>query len=303
MAFIGERMANQSGRYLNLFSDRAFKRIFGTEQNKEFTLSLLNAILGEHGNIEDMEYTNTVLIPINPDDKGVVVDLECKTTDGRRILVELQKRRQAYFRERSLYYATWPIQKQGKIGNWDYNFEAVFVVSLLDFEVDKISDERIIRCKMIQDTETHEPWTEKLVFFNVELSRFQKKLPQCESLEDKWCFVLKNLHKLMDKPRSWQEQIFSRLFSTCDKAILQGQERFEFEESEAEYHTMKNALDYAKLEGRDEGIAIGEARGESKKQIEIAKGMLADGMALEMICKYTGLDIDTLLSLQENQSK
>ncbi len=94
------------GRYLNLFSDLAFKRILGSEQNKALTISFLNSVLGDYGGIVDVEFTSTIQVPPNPNNKSVVVDLECKTSDGRRILIELQKRRQEYFRERTLYYAT-----------------------------------------------------------------------------------------------------------------------------------------------------------------------------------------------------
>lgn len=87
------------GRYLNLFSDLAFKRIFGSEQHKELTISFLNSVLEKFGGIVNIEFTNTIQIPTNPNDKSVVVDLECKTSDGRRILIELQKRRQEFFRE------------------------------------------------------------------------------------------------------------------------------------------------------------------------------------------------------------
>ncbi len=42
----------------------------------------------------------------------MVLDLQCKTSDNRRIVVEMQKRPQTYFRARSLYYATWPIHRE-----------------------------------------------------------------------------------------------------------------------------------------------------------------------------------------------
>ena len=75
-------------------------------------LSFLNAVLGEHEQIVDFTFASTAYSSDNPSDRGVVLDLQCQTIDGRRVVVELQKRPQAYFRERTLYYATWPIHRE-----------------------------------------------------------------------------------------------------------------------------------------------------------------------------------------------
>lgn len=109
---MGNNNTKAKSRYLNLFSDRAFRRVFGTERDKAITLSFLNAVLHDKEQIVDFHFASTAYIANNPADRGVVLDLQCQTTDGRRIVVELQKRPQAYFRERSLYYATWPIHRE-----------------------------------------------------------------------------------------------------------------------------------------------------------------------------------------------
>ncbi len=279
--------ASQS-RYLNLFSDRAFRRMFGSERDKGITLSLLNALLENTESITDFQLVSTAYIPDNPADRGIVLDLQCLTADGRRIVVELQKRQQTFFRERTLFYSTWPIQSQGKPfdleksakANWDYNFKAVYVISLLDFALDKHSaDTRIVSRKMIRDVETNETWTDRLVFVNVELSRFQKRLDECEGLLDKWFFVLKNLHRLLEQPLELQENVFSHLFEIADKSRFDPGTREDYEQSEEEYDHMKNALDYAIRDGLAQGMAQGMAQG-------IAQGMaqgLAEGKELDKL--------------------
>ena len=82
--------AASHSRYLNLFSDRAFRRVFGSERDKGITLSLLNALLENSDRITDFQLVSTAYIPDNPADRGIVLDLQCLTADGRRIVVELQ---------------------------------------------------------------------------------------------------------------------------------------------------------------------------------------------------------------------
>jgi predicted transposase/invertase (TIGR01784 family) len=317
------------GRYLNLFSDRAFRRVFGSERDKAVTLSLLNSILRDEEKIKDFHFASTAHIPDNPGDRGIVLDLHCLTVDGRRIVVELQKRRQIYFRERTLFYSTWPIQAQGKSfepekgrkHNWNYDIKAVYVISLLDFTIDPASaDTRIVTRKMIQDTETHESWTDRLVFVNVELSRFSKKLSECHSLQDKWFFVLKNLHRLLDQPAELREEVFSHLFEITDKSRFDGNIRADFERSEEEYDQMKNALDYAirdglaqgmvqgmtkgMVQGIEQGIAQGREEGradERRKATEELRAMVSSlkeaGVPVEVIARSTHLDVAEIEAL------
>lgn len=271
---MGNSDINAKSRYLNLFSDRAFRRVFGTERDKAITLSFLNTVLNDKEQIVDFTFVSTAYIADNPADRGVVLDLQCQTSDGRRIVVELQKRPQAYFRERSLYYATWPIQSQGKRGRWDYEICAVYVISILDFMVDPNSiDQRIVTRKMILDVDTNTPWTDKLVFISIEMPRFTKVLSECDSLLDKWFFVLRNLHRLMGKPPEFQEEIFAHLFEITDKTRFVVAVREKFERSEKEYEQMQNALDFAKAEGKAELVA----------------DMLRNGISWEIITKGTGI--------------
>lgn len=84
--------------------------------------------------------------------------------------------------------------------------------------VDPLSqDTRILTRKMILDVDTQAPWTDKLVFISLEMPRFTKALKECTTLLDKWFFVLRNLHRLMDKPPQLQEEIFAHLFEITDK--------------------------------------------------------------------------------------
>jgi len=290
----------QPNRYLNLFSDLAFLRSFGYEPDKDIPIAFLNSILLDDEQIVDMQFVSSKHVTDNPADKSVALDLHCLVNDGRRIIIELQKRPQTHFRERSLYYSTWPIQAQGKRGRWDYNIKAVYAISLLDFVIEP-NDPRVVTRKMIMDTETHQPWTNKLIMICVELPKFKKTLEQCTTLQDKWFYVLRNLHNLLEQPQELYEEVFCNLFNIADKSRFEPQALQPFEYSEKEYNSMQNALDYATQDGLAKGLTKGLEQGIAEglelDKIEVVQGMVANGLDWNLIEKITHLnqaDFETL---------
>jgi predicted amidohydrolase len=47
-------------------------------------------------------------------------------------------------------------------------------------------------------------------------------------------------------------------------------------------------------EAREDGIEIGEARGEARKALETARAMISDGLPVEAASKYSGIPADEL---------
>ena len=108
------------GRYINPLTDFGFKRIFGTEANKDLLIDFLNSVLEIEGKIVSLDYQN-------PEQKGRIktardafLDLYCTTGKGEHIIVEMQNLPQTYFIDRVMYYVTFPIQKQAKKGKWNF---------------------------------------------------------------------------------------------------------------------------------------------------------------------------------------
>ena len=62
-----------------------------------------------------------------------IFDLYCIGTNGERFIVEMQKAKQDYFKERSVFYATFPIQEQALRGDWDFKLTEIYTVGILDF--------------------------------------------------------------------------------------------------------------------------------------------------------------------------
>ncbi|MEL6472277.1 MAG: PD-(D/E)XK nuclease family transposase [Cyanobacteria bacterium J06623_4] len=98
-------------RYVNLLTDFGFKRVFGSEPNKQLLVDFLNTLLPSHHQISELSYKSTENLGSASVDRKAVFDLYCQGANGERFIVELQKAKQKFFKDRSLFYATFPIQE------------------------------------------------------------------------------------------------------------------------------------------------------------------------------------------------
>ena len=108
-------------RYINPYTDFGFKKLFGTEMNKELLISFLNSLFGDtKRDIVDVKYLNSEHLGDGYGDRRAVFDVYCMTDDGGRFIVEMLKAEQDYFKDRSIYYSTFAIREQAPKDYWDY---------------------------------------------------------------------------------------------------------------------------------------------------------------------------------------
>ncbi len=98
-----------SERYINLLTDFGFKRVFGTEPNKALLMDFLNTVLPQQHRIQDLSFRNNENVGNTESDRKAIFDIYCESEQGERFIVELQKAKQNYFNDCSVYYATFPI--------------------------------------------------------------------------------------------------------------------------------------------------------------------------------------------------
>ncbi len=118
-------MESGSEKYINPFTDYGFKRLFGEEPNKNLLLDFLNELLkDEQGTITDLTYLKSGQLGMSGTERKAIFDLYCTNERGERFIVELQKTKQKFFKDRMIYYATFPIQEQAKKGStWGFKLE------------------------------------------------------------------------------------------------------------------------------------------------------------------------------------
>lgn len=268
-------------RYVNPYTDFGFKKLFGTEINKDLLISFINSLLHGREVVKDLTYLNTEHLGTSEADRRAVFDVYCENEKGEKILVEMQRGIQQYFKDRSLYYATFPIREQGQKGEWDYRLKSVYIIGILNFTFDKDNDDYYHHEVQLLDNQTKEVFYDKLTFIYLEMPKFNKTEDELNGMFEKWLFVLRNLSRLMERPKALQERVFTKLFEAAEIAKFTKTEYDNYEESLKVYRDWKNTIDTEKKISRDE------------RTIEIARKM--------KLMKYSINEIMTITDLTEKE--
>lgn len=278
------KMERNKEKYINPLTDFGFKKLFGTEPNKSLLIDFLNQILPDQ-RIKDLTYSSGEKQGITELDRKAVFDLYCVGDNGERFIVEMQKAKQKYFKDRSLFYASFPIQEQSKKNKWDYKLDPVYSVGILDFTFDDQKDsKKLLHIVELKDKK-HKVFYDKLKFVYVELPKFKKKEKDLKTHFDKWLYVFTHLSELQDRPKKLQDRIFDKLFKAAEIAKFSPAEREAYQESLKYYRDIQNVVDTSKEEGRKE------------EKIEIAREMKKNGEPIEKIMKYTSLSREEIEKL------
>lgn len=115
-------------RYINPMTDFGFKWLFGTEPNKELLVDFLNQLLPAHHRVKQLTYAQNEHLGVSTLDRKAIFDINCESKNGDKFIVEIQKVEQKYFKDRTVYYSTFPIQEQAKQGDWDFRLSAVYTI-------------------------------------------------------------------------------------------------------------------------------------------------------------------------------
>ena len=288
-------------KYVNPYTDFGFKKLFGTEINKDLLISFINSLLHGREVVKDLTYLNTEHLGISETDRKAVFDVYCENEKGEKILVEMQRGIQQYFKDRSLYYATFPIREQGQKGEWDYQLKAVYIIGILNFTFDKDNDNYFHHEVQLLDNKTKEIFYDKLTFIYLEMPKFNKTEDELTSMFEKWLFVLRNLSRLMERPKALQERIFTKLFEAAEIAKFTKLEYDSYEESLKAYRDWKNTIDTEKKisweEGHEKGREEGFEEGQEKKTIEMARNLKVKGIPINIIVECSGLTEEEINAL------
>jgi predicted transposase/invertase (TIGR01784 family) len=283
-------MTEFTEKYVNPFTDYGFKLLFGEEPSKPLLMDFLNELLKEEqGEIVELTYLKNEQLGSGVLDRRAVFDLYCTSETGEKFIVELQKTKQKFFKDRTVYYSTFPIREQAKTGSeWDFELKKVYMIAILDFvfDEDKDNKDKFRYNVKLTDIDTNSIFYDKLYFIYLEMPKFNKKVEELETRFDKWLYVLKNLHKLDRIPDKLRESIFTHLFEKAEIARFSQDQYRDYEDSLKYYRDLKNSLDTSREEGRVEGRI--------EEKIEIAKNMMQKGLDISLVSEVTGLSIEEL---------
>ena len=276
-------------RFINPFTDMGFKRIFGQEINKDLLIDFLNALLEGEKRVKDIRFLDKELLPEYENDRSLIYDIYCTDENGEQFIVEMQNREHVNFRERTLYYLSQAIARQGEKGTgWQFDLKAVYGVFFLNFRLGDLPQKLrtdIVLC----DRDTHELFTDKMRYIFLELPLFDKEESECETDFERWIYVLKNMETLQRLPFKARNAVFQKLEQIVDIAALSKEDRMKYDESIKVYRDKLAIMAFERQKGQAEGRAEGK--------LEVARNLKQMGLATEAIAQATGLTAETIEAL------
>ncbi len=284
-------------KYINPFTDYGFKRLFGEEPSKELLLDFLNELLkSEQGVIKNITYLPMERLGSTDSERKAIFDLYCENEKGEKFIVELQKTKQKFFKDRALYYSTFPIREQAQKSTWNFELNAVYTIAILDFEFEEDKHEAVkYRYDVkLSDIETHKVFYDKFTFIYLTMPKFNKNIDELETRFDKWLYVIKNLNKLERVPEKLKENIFEKLFEIAEVARFSPTELLEYEGSLKYYRDLENSFDTKFEEGIKEGI--------KEEKLQTVINGLKEGLSIEILSKITGLTSTQIENIISNQN-
>ena len=288
-------MTTFKDRYINPFTDFGFKKLFGTEPNKDLLMDFLNeVVLPKERKILDLTYANPERMGRRASDRKAIFDIYCVGQNGERFIVEMQKAKQDYFKDRSVFYASFPIREQAIKGDWNFKLSEVYTVGVLDFVFSEDKDEKMVRHEVKLKDQNCKVFYDKLTFIYLEMPHFTKTEEELETTYDKWLYVLKYLPELEKRPKKLQEKIFEKLFRAAEIAKFTPAELVEYEDSLKEYRDLKNAFDTSRNDGKIEGKIEGKVEG-------IISALEIGSLSIEIIAQIFKEPVEYILKIkQEN---
>ena len=280
-------MASQgaTSRYANILLDYWFKRTFGREISKRLMILVLREIIPEV-DIQDITYTNKEHPNPFPNDHGVVFDIECKSSDGTRFIVEMQLAEQHYLMERALFYSTFSIQEQLLKGNSEYSFMPVYFIAMMDFVTHLEDPEKFFYKYDLRDISSGELMTNRVHYYFLELPKIRSISESSTDLE-KFCYAMHNMTALKSRPREMQAEIFELLFNSAEIANFTPEEKIKYEHDMTTERDRRNQLafsyDKGVQEGMERGREEGREEGRNQEREDVLNRMKALGLPQETI--------------------
>ena len=276
-------------RYLNPRNDVAFKKIFGTEKNKDILKHFLNDVIVSNYKKEIKEVTllNPMQHPEIIHSKQSTVDVLCEDEDGIQYIVEMQVAKVGGFEKRAQYYAAKAYSSQPREGDSYKELKEVVFLAITEYIMfpDK-SDYKSVHVTL--DQKTYERDLRDFSFTFIELPKFKEKaIKNLKTYEQKWCYFFKHADDPDDIGALLKnsDEVIQKAYRELEAHNWTKEELKQYEANEKRARDAKAREEYV----REEAFTEGETRGAKKRNIEIAKKLLTKKMDVQDISEITGL--------------
>lgn len=271
-------------KFLDPKNDTAFRRIFGTEQNKPILTHFLNDVLhlGVKDSVKDIQFMDTTQHPEIAGRKKSYVDILCQDVRGTQYIVEMQVAKYAAFAKRAQYYIAKAYSSQVPEAGLYQDLKKVILVGILNEKIfpdvvpyrsKHIFIETVSKLNLLRDLEIQ----------FIELPKILKtKEEMPENIEQKWIYFFKYAHMTKEEDLdkiAGKDWIIKRAYQELNRFNWSLKEYRDYEQDLKRIRDRRAALD---------GIAE-----------EIAMKLLKDGLDISYVAEATRLSIDYVKQLQE----
>jgi predicted transposase/invertase (TIGR01784 family) len=281
-------------KFIDVKTDFAFKKVFGSEGSKDILISLLNSLVlfPEGEIIEDLTIVDPYQIPLIKGMKDTYVDVKAQLSNKTTVIIEMQVLNVQGMEQRILYNAAKAYSTQLVQGERYHLLNPVIAVTITDF----------VMFPEIPEVKSSFRLTEKnyLVEYNgdielifIELPKFNKMEEQLSDIIDKWIYFIKNAGSLEYIPETLSiVPELSHAFAIANEAGLT------LEEQEAQWKRkdfimlQKGSVEFAEKKGLEKGREEGREEG----KIEVARRLIDKGMSVEEAVEIAGVSVELLRS-------
>ena len=287
-------------KFLDPKNDVAFRRIFGSEKNKDILIHFINDVLElkERDRIKEVTFLSTIQEPEIASKKQSVVDVLCKDENGVQLIIEMQVSPQEGFEKRAQYYAAKAYSRQlnkGKEEGARYiDLKAVIFIAISDNIIfkDKIfykSDHIIL------DKESYAHDLKDFSFTFIELPKFKiTDINLLTNIIEKWCYFFKNANKTSEadlRKLIGSDDVIERAYEELNQFNWTEEELLTYEQETKRIMDNKAAEEYMLKQAEEKGKAEGKA--------ELIKMMISNGQSVETIAQITGLSAEEVTKLKD----
>ncbi|WP_312333311.1 Rpn family recombination-promoting nuclease/putative transposase [Sphingobacterium sp.] len=274
----------RQSKYIDITTDYGFKKVFGSDTNKDLLIAFLNELFRGRKVIADLYYNKNEHVGDAEDIGTVIFDLTCTADNGEHFIIEVQRTAQVNLKKRMLYYSSKLIADQAPKGNrraWNYAISEVYIIVLMDgFRMPDSGGKQYFLHDICLCYRDHgKIFYEDLGFIYVELVNFVKAEAELVNDLDRWLFILKNMSLLKGLSKYLRKPIFEKLFQLAEYSKLKPEEREMYNVSlrnkwdaesirSSQEELLKQACEKAMAEGKVQGMAEGKAEGKAEGRAE-----------------------------------
>ena len=284
-------------KFLDPKNDIAFRRIFGSERNKDILIHFINDILvfKDKSPIIEVTFLKTIQDPEIAIKKTSIVDVLCEDEYKNQYIVEMQVAKELGFEKRAQYYAAKAYANQANVGGKYENLKEIVFIAISDFIM--FPNKKGFKSDhVILDRNSHEHDLKDFSFTFLELPKFKKTIKDLNSITDKWMYFFKGTDETSPEDLAkiiGSDAIMERAYHELDRYYWNEEELRTYEQTQKYEWGYHASIRQAINDGEQIGIAKTKKEALEEKK-EIARKMLKKGITNEIVKELTGFTKDEL---------